>query len=66
MGDQQLEKRITIHLRLPLRIVAKLNQISDKRGDTFREATLIAFIDEYADTYLDSLPELDDDDEFDS
>jgi hypothetical protein len=66
MEGQQLEQRITIHLKLPLRIVAKLNAITDKRGDTFREAALIAFMDEYADIYLESLPKLEnEDDEYD-
>jgi hypothetical protein len=65
MREQQLEQRITIHLKLPLRIVAKLNAIADKRGDTFREAALIAFMDKYADIYLESLPEFQEDEDDD-
>lgn len=54
--------RLEIVLKLPLSAVRKLNQIADKRGDTFREAALTAFLEAKGDEYLASLPDLDEDD----
>lgn len=52
--------RVTISLRLPVESLTKLNQIQQKRGDTFRETTLVAFLEAYGDHYLSDLPEHDD------
>jgi hypothetical protein len=58
-----LSKRITIELRLELRTLHKLNAIADKRGDTLREATVTALLDEFGDAYLASLPDRTDDED---